>query len=82
MTRVGKWKKDQNIVVQIHRTIHQSVMVETDHKEFVDTEAFCDKVLQEALEKAVMLPEDHWRTEEVEKEVMAMVHYRDGVVIV
>ena len=59
-------------------------MVETDYKEFVDTEAFCEKVLQEALEKAVMLPENHWRTEfVVEKEVMAeMVHYKDGVVIV
>jgi hypothetical protein len=75
-------ERDQKIVVQLHRTVHQSVMVGTDYKKFVDTEAFFDKVLQEALDKAVELPENHWKTEEVEKDAMAIIHHKDGVVIV
>ena len=73
--------RDHKIVVQLYRHVEQSVIVGTDYREFMDSEDFVNKVLQEALDKAELLPEHHWKTEEVEKEVSAIIHHKDGVVI-
>ena len=74
-------ERDHKIVVQLYRHVEQSVIVGTDYREFMDSEDFVNKVLQEALDKAEELPEHHWKTEEVEKEVSAIIHHKDGVVI-
>ena len=74
-------ERDHKIVVQLYRHVEQSVIVDTDYREFTESEDFVNKVLQEALDKAEELPDNHWKTEEVEKDITAIIHHKDGVVI-
>ena len=74
-------ERDHKIVVQLYRHVEQSVIVDTDYREFTESEDFVNKVLQEALDKAEELPDNHWTTEEVEKDITAIIHHKDGVVI-
>ena len=74
-------ERDHKIVVQLYRHVEQSVIVDTDYREFTESEDFVNKVLQEALDKAEELPDNHWNTEEVERDITAIIHHKDGVVI-
>ena len=75
-------ERDQKIVVQIYRYVTQTVTVGTNYETFTESEDFINKVLQEALDKAEGLPEDHWITEEGEKECTAVIHHKDGMAII
>ena len=75
-------ERDHKIVVQLYRHVEQSVIVDTDYREFTESEDFVNKVLQEALDKAEELPDNHWKPAvEVEKDITAIIHHKDGVVI-
>ncbi len=74
-------ERDHKIVVQLFRHAEQSVIVDTDYREFTESEDFVNKVLKEALDKAEKLPDNHWKTEEVELDITAIIHHKDGVVI-
>tara|TARA_R100000322_G_scaffold153303_1_gene111485 strand:+ start:49 stop:285 length:237 start_codon:yes stop_codon:yes gene_type:complete len=74
-------ERDHKIVVQLFRHAEQSVIVDTDYREFTESEDFVNKVLKEALDKAEKLPDHRWKTEEVELDITAIIHHKDGVVI-
>ena len=74
-------ERDHKIVVQLFRNAEQSVIVDTDYREFTESEDFVNKVLKEALDEAEKLPDHCWKTEEVELDITAIIHHKDGVVI-